>query len=45
MFIDFVRSEVFGAQQGCEHVNGHRGGGGDVDNGDDHGQTRRSRTA
>jgi hypothetical protein len=30
-------SEVFGAQQGREHVDRHGDGGGDVDDGDDHG--------
>jgi hypothetical protein len=31
-----VRSEVFGAQQGDEHVDRHSGGRGDVENGDKH---------
>jgi hypothetical protein len=37
MFMDIVRSEVFGAQQGREHVDRHADGGGDVEDGDDHG--------
>jgi hypothetical protein len=37
MFIRLSGSEVFGAQQGREHVEGHGHRGGDVDDGDDHG--------
>jgi hypothetical protein len=36
MVIEGVRSEVFGAQQGGEHVDGHGDCGGDVDDGEDH---------
>jgi hypothetical protein len=37
--------EIFGAQQGCEHVDRHGGGRGDVEDGDDHGQIRVRKTA
>ncbi len=36
MFMKIVRSEVFGAQQGDQHVDRHAYGGGDVEGGDDH---------
>jgi hypothetical protein len=36
MVIEGVRSEVFGAQQRGEHVDGHGHRGGDVDDGEDH---------
>jgi hypothetical protein len=45
MFMDVACSEVFGAQQRHQHVDGHRDGGGDVDGGEDHGQTRLNKTA
>jgi hypothetical protein len=45
MFMEMSASEVFGAQQGREHVEGHGHGGGDVDDSEDHGQTRLSKTA
>jgi hypothetical protein len=43
--MDFVRSEVFGAEERHEHVDGHANGGGDVEAGDEHVQTRLSNTA
>jgi hypothetical protein len=41
----FARSEVFGAQQRHQHVDGHGDRGGDVEGGDNHGQTRLKSTA
>jgi hypothetical protein len=37
MFMEMSASEVFGAQQGREHVERHTGGGDDVDYSEDHG--------
>jgi hypothetical protein len=36
MVMGMSASEVFGAQQGREHVDRHADGGGDVDDGEDH---------
>jgi hypothetical protein len=36
MVIEVSASEVFGTQQGREHVDGHGHRGGDVDDGEDH---------